>query len=114
MALSGNSLGMKMKRKVQRERESVKETKRKRARRVVEGLRDEAGVYVTVSKPQEQQEKKLLTGAHRALIDCELCCRAQPITRAPGDFSGLEHLHAVCCPIRERQREKEAGREKKN
>ncbi len=57
--------------------------------------------------------EKLLTGAHRALIDCELCCRAQPITRAPGDFAGLEHLHAVCRPIRETTQGEESERDRK-
>lgn len=62
--------------------------------------------------------EKLLTGAHRALIDCELCCGAQPITGAPGDFLALEHLHAVCHLIREPtqggewKRQKEVGEKK--
>lgn len=86
---------------------------------MVEGLRVKSESMRRYQSHRSSREK-LLTGAHRALIDCELCCRAQPITGAPGDFSGLEHLHAVCSPIRETtqreesERDRKGGGEKKN
>lgn len=83
-----------------------------RRRTVVEGLRAKLESMWRYQSHRSSREK-LLTGAHRALIDCELCCRAQPITRAPGDFSGLEHLHAVCRPIRETTQREESERDRK-
>ena len=109
VAVEWGSLGFENESKsVKRERE--KETKRKRT--VVEGLRAKLESMWQYQSHRSSREK-LLTGAHRALIDCELCCRAQPITRAPGDFSGLEHLHAVCRPIRETTQGEESERDRK-
>lgn len=79
---------------------------------MAEGLRAKLESMWQYQSHRSSREK-LLTGAHRALIDCELCCRAQPITGAPGDFSGLEHLHAVCRPIRETTQGEERKRKRK-
>lgn len=77
-----------------------------KGRRVKEGETAVGGLRAKLESVWQYQShrsggEKLLTGAHRALIDCELCCGAQPITRTLRDFSEFEHLHAVCRPIRE-------------
>lgn len=82
-----------------------------RERTAVEGLRAKLELVWQYQSHRSSREK-LLTGAHRTLIDCELCCGAQPITRAPRDFSGFEHLHAVCRPIRETTQGEESGRDR--
>lgn len=78
-----------------------------------EGLRAKSESMCGYESGRSSRER-LLTGAHRALIDCELCRRAQPISAAPTDFSGLEHLHAVCRLIRERgeRKRQKDGKEK--